>query len=62
MQPKYTATVERSRNGEFFWRLSHRNGRQIARSSETYKRRATCKRGLLRLIASLGIRDYALKD
>ena len=35
-------TVRSEKNNEYYWRIKHRNGKEICRSSETYKRKATC--------------------
>lgn len=62
MKPTYTFELKRSRNGEHYWRLLHRNGKEIARSSETYKRPATCKRALDRLLRAMkGDGFYSLR-
>lgn len=60
MKPKYLFEIKPSRNGEFYWRVTHRNGNEIARSSETYKRRHDCRRGLERLILQLAELDYEI--
>jgi uncharacterized protein YegP (UPF0339 family) len=38
---------------EYFWRVLHRNGNEIGRSSETYTRKPDTLRGLARLIAAI---------
>ena len=44
--------LDRSKNKEFFWRFV-KNGREIARSSETYKRKAAARRSI-QIIAQSG--------
>ena len=51
----YRFEIKRGKNGEFFWRVMHRNGKEIGRSSETYKRKATLRRVLVNLINEIVI-------
>jgi uncharacterized protein YegP (UPF0339 family) len=62
MNTTYKIYICKARNKEFFWRIVHRNRRQIARSSETYKRRSSCLRGLMRLINKFVFRDYEISE
>jgi uncharacterized protein YegP (UPF0339 family) len=60
---KYTFEIVKSiHNGEFYWRVTHKNGREIARSSETYKRRGGAARGLDYLIMAISEVDYNIRD
>ena len=45
------------RKGEWRWRLVARNGRTLAVSSESYKRKSHCVR-MLRLTLNSGIKAY----
>lgn len=62
MNKSYTVHFERTGydgvGGEHYWNIFHRNGREICRSSETYKRLSDCKRGLLRMLEKLKLDDY----
>jgi uncharacterized protein YegP (UPF0339 family) len=43
---KATATVYKDRKGEFRWRVVAHNGKKLANSGESYKRRIDCLRGM----------------
>lgn len=49
----HTFQLQLSKTQEYFWRVMHRNGNEIARSSETYTRKPDTMRGLSRLIAAI---------
>jgi uncharacterized protein YegP (UPF0339 family) len=46
--------IDRSKNNEFFWRFI-KNGKQISRSSETYKRKGSVKRSIAIMQNSNGV-------
>lgn len=59
MKPKYRLTLVKSpKNKEYFWRIVHRNGKEICRSSETYKRRIDCATAAQRLFTAMTQGDY----
>lgn len=64
---KYTFEVKESdaltSQGEWYWSCRHANGKLVAWSGETYKRRADCKRALTNLLQTLVAGyDYEIKD
>lgn len=54
--------IRRARNGQSYWRIVHRNGNQLERSSETYKRKSICKRVMENMIWAIYSGDYEIKD
>jgi uncharacterized protein YegP (UPF0339 family) len=63
MKPKYKLTlVLSSKNKEYFWRIVHKNGKEICRSSETYKRKIDCLTSLGRLLEAIAMKDYAADE
>jgi uncharacterized protein YegP (UPF0339 family) len=63
MKATYTFEILKStKNGEFYWRVSHKNGKEIARSSETYKRKGAATKGLMNLIAGVDRADYVIEE
>lgn len=58
---KYAIKFKRSKNGEFFWHIIHRNGKEIARSSETYKRRLSAVRSVQRFLKAVTESDYSFQ-
>lgn len=52
---KYRIEFLKAKNREWYWRVFHRNGNEICRSSETYKRKADCVRGFRRFAAGLSL-------
>jgi len=63
MKPKYKLTfVKSTKNKEYFWRLKHRNGEQICRSSETYKNKGDCYRAFERMRVALAADDFEVDE
>lgn len=61
MKAKYTLTLVRNpRTKEYFWRIVHQNGKQICRSSETYKRKIDCEGASNRLLIAISAGDYSV--
>lgn len=54
MTAKYKVELVRSpKNKEWFWRVIHKNGKEICRASETYKRKGDCARAFTRMIQAV---------
>lgn len=61
MKIKYRIQFRRAVNQEWFARIVHRNGREIVRTSETYKHKSSCERALNNLILAMGAGDYTVE-
>lgn len=57
----YKITLFKTKNKEWCWRIVHRNGKEIARASETYKRRYDCSSALYRMMASISNGYYVFE-
>ena len=56
MKPTYTFETFQGRNGDWYWRVTHRNGNIVAAAGEGYRRRGTAVRSAQRLFrAAAGI-------
>ncbi len=54
MKGKYKFEILKSkRNGQFYWNVTHRNGNEICRSSETYKKRGACLKGFIKMCEAI---------
>jgi len=59
---KLRLEVFKAKNGEWCYRIKSRNGNELFRASETYKRKVTMIRGLARMFASIRANSIEVID
>lgn len=58
MKRKLNFEIFRTKNKEWCWKAVHRNGKEIARASETYKHVGKCRHSLDNYIGAILDDDY----